>query len=36
MQGFYEFCDNDGVLLPGRQGVVCPVVGHPPRRKRRR
>jgi hypothetical protein len=33
MQGFYEFCDNDGVLLPGRQGVVHAVVKRPPRRK---
>ena len=35
MQGFYEFRDNDGVLLPGRQGVVRAVVGRPPRPKRR-
>ncbi len=36
MQGFYEFHDNDGVLLPGQQGVVRAVVGRPPRHKRRR
>ncbi len=36
MQGFDEFCDNDGVFLPGRQGVVRAVVGRPPRRDRRR
>ena len=35
MQGFYEFRDNDGTLLPGRQGVVRAVVGRPPRRERR-
>ncbi len=34
MQGFYEFCDNDGILLPGWQGVVRAVVGRPPRRER--
>ncbi len=36
MQGFYEFHDNDGVLLPRRQGVVRAVVGRPPHRERRR
>jgi hypothetical protein len=36
VQGFYEFCDNNGILLPGRQGVVCAVVGCPPCRERRR
>ncbi len=36
MQGFYEFCDNNGILLPGRQGGVHAVVGHPPRCERRR
>jgi hypothetical protein len=36
MQGFYEFCDNDGVLLPRQQGGVRAVVGRPPRRERRR
>ncbi len=35
MQGFYEFRDNDGVLLPGQQSGVRAVVGRPPRRKRR-
>jgi hypothetical protein len=35
MQGFYEFRDNDGVLLPGRQCVVRAVVGRPPRCERR-
>ncbi len=36
MQCFYEFRDNDGILLPGRQGVVRAVVGHLSRRERRR
>ncbi len=36
MQGFYEFHDNNGILLLGRQGVVPAVVGRPPRCKRRR
>jgi hypothetical protein len=36
MQGFYEFCDNDGVLLPGGQNIVRAVVGRPPGCERRR
>jgi hypothetical protein len=36
MQGFYEFRNNDGILLPRQQGVVRTVVGCPPHRERRR